>query len=706
MNPGSSPPAQRHHSLAAIVVTDGVEFSESLVGDQGSNLTAIREDLQSLANTVCNRFGGQLFQTSDRGTLMYFTSAVQAVTCAINIQKDLTQMTVNIPPDSLVAPRIGIHLGDVVFSETDLVGEGVTIANRLLAEASPGGICISKTVYDVVKARLNLKAVFMGSIDVDASQETVQAYEIFPVISAPALGNPVPSGGAIAPETLVNNRYRVRQVLGRGGFGQTYLAHDTYRFDDLCVLKEFVPLTKTPQLVEKSRKLFEQEARVLYQINHPQIPKFLAWFTENERLLIVQEYIDGKTYSDLVRDRQVARHSFSEAEVIEWLWDLLPVLDYIHGMNIVHRDISPENIMLPNGQSKPVLIDFGVVKQVVTQIWTGQTNPASGGQASVIGKFGYAPPEQMRLGQCFPCSDLYALGITATVLLTNQKPSPVADPMSFDWRQFCNTPVSDRFGQLLDKMLAERPKDRYQTARQVIADLEPIRTSMRWPGASILGESPFESPDSLPNARPQAFNTPASRSAAPPPPPPRPPAPPPLPASPAVEPSRPPIASITPDVLAHCQRELSRYIGPMAAFLVEDVIAQNPRSTDQLIDALAREIPDSHIAEDFKRSVRLERYASPAPRQDISALEPSPPPASSPSPRRSPNNPAILNPDFIERCQQELIHCVGPVAQFIIDDLLSEDPNLSPAQLVEAIATEIPSPQQAEVFRRRLIQSM
>ncbi|HHP7243513.1 MAG TPA: protein kinase domain-containing protein, partial [Elainellaceae cyanobacterium] len=654
---------------------------------------------------VCNRFGGQLFQTSDRGVLMYFTSAVQAVTCAINIQKDLTQMTVNISPDSLIAPRIGIHLGDVVFSTTDLVGEGVTIANRLLAEASPGGICISKTVYDVVKARLNLKAVFMGSLDVDTSQETVQAYEIFPVIATPALGNPVSGGGAIAPETLINNRYRVRQVLGRGGFGQTYLAHDTYRFDDLCVLKEFVPLTKTLQLVEKSRKLFEQEARVLYQINHPQIPKFLAWFTENERLLIVQEYIDGKTYSDLVRDRQVAGRPFSEAEVIEWLWDLLPVLDYIHGMNIVHRDISPENIMLPNGQSKPVLIDFGVVKQVVTQIWTGHTNPASGGQASVVGKFGYAPPEQMRLGQCFPCSDLYALGITATVLLTAQKPSPVPDPVPLDWRQFCNPPVSDRCGHLLDKMLAERPKDRYQTARQVIADLEPIRASMRWPGASILDKSLSESPDSLPNARLQSPHPPASRSAAPPPPP-RLPAPPSPPAPSVVEPARPPIYSITPDVLAHCQRELSRYIGPMAAFVVEDVVAQNPQNIDQLIDALAREIPDPHIAEDFKQSVRSKRYASPAPRRDTSIPESSPPPPSSPSSRRSPNNPAILNPDFIERCQQELIHCVGPVAQFIIDDLLSEDPNLSPAQLVEAIAAEIPNPQQAEAFRQRLIQSM
>ncbi|MGJ3254681.1 MAG: protein kinase domain-containing protein [Elainellaceae cyanobacterium] len=704
MNPGSSPPTQRHHSLAAIVVTDGAEFSESLVGDPGSNLTAIREDLQSLANTVCNRFGGQLFQTSDRGVLMYFTSAVQAVTCAINIQKDLTQMTVNIPPDSLIAPRIGIHLGDVVFSATDLVGEGVTIANRLLAEASPGGICISKTVYDVVKARLNLKAVFMGSIDVDASQETVQAYEIFPVMSTPALGNPVSSGGAIAPETLINNRYRVRQVLGRGGFGQTYLAHDTYRFDDLCVLKEFVPLTKTLQLVEKSRKLFEQEARVLYQINHPQIPKFLAWFTENERLLIVQEYIDGKTYSDLVRDRQAAGTPFSEAEVIEWLWDLLPVLDYIHGMNIVHRDISPENIMLPNGQSKPVLIDFGVVKQVVTQIWTGHGAQASGGQASVVGKFGYAPPEQMRLGQCFPCSDLYALGITATVLLTAQKPSPVPDPVPLDWRRFCHAPVSDRFGQLVDKMLAERPKDRYQNARQVIADLEPIRASMRWPGSSILDKSPFESSDYLPNASLQSPHPSVSRSAAPSPPGLPPPPPPPAPS--VVEPVQPPTSSITPDVLAHCQRELSRYIGPMAAFVVEDVVAQKPRSIDQLIEALAREIPDLHIAEDFKQSLSPKRYASPPPRQNAPTPVPSPSPASPPSSRRSPNNPAILNPDFIERCQQELTHCVGPVAQFIIDDLLSDDPNLSPAQLVEAIAAEIPSPQQAETFRQRLIQSM
>ena len=167
--------------------------------------------------------------------------------------------------------------------------------------------------------------------------------------------------------SLIGNRYLIQRLLGQGGFGRTYLAYDTQRFGEACVLKEFLANNKEEEIARKSKELFEREARVLHNIDNPQIPKFIAWFTDQGKLFIVQEYIEGKTYSQVLRERlSQTGKPFSEAEVIQWLWDMLPILDYIHKRNLIHRDISLDNIILRTSQSKPVLIDLGLVKEKVS----------------------------------------------------------------------------------------------------------------------------------------------------------------------------------------------------------------------------------------------------------------------------------------------------------------------------------------------------
>jgi len=153
----------------------------------------------------------------------------------------------------------------------------------------------------------------------------------------------------------------------------------------------------------------------------------LALLTHEEQLFIVQEYIDGKNYLQILDERlSTTGKAFSEAEVRAWLLDMLPVLEYIHSRNIIHRDISLENVMLPNNQSKPVLIDFGVVKEKFTKIFSNSSS-LSFRQNSVVGKIGYSPAEQLRLGQCFPSSDMYALAVSALILLTGKMPHLLID---------------------------------------------------------------------------------------------------------------------------------------------------------------------------------------------------------------------------------------------------------------------------------------
>ncbi|ABA23707.1 serine/threonine protein kinase [Trichormus variabilis ATCC 29413] len=282
----------------------------------------------------------------------------------------------------------------------------------------------------------------------------------------------------IEPGTLIYGRYQIQKLLGKGGFGRTYLALDNQRFDEPCVLKEFVPTASQEKNVCKSKELFEREAKVLYKLKHPQVPQFLAWFTDSDRTFIVQEYIDGRTYSEILFERvSETGQPFSEIEVRTWLTDVLPVLDYLHDRKIIHRDISLENIMLPHHQSKPVLIDFGAVKENVTQLMSPDSiNFYNSIHTSVVGKYGYSPPEQLRLGISYPSSDIYALGVCAVVLLTGKMPHLLLDEsLNWQWRSQVN--IADDLAAIIDRMLIESPTARFQSAKEIILKLNKLHNN-------------------------------------------------------------------------------------------------------------------------------------------------------------------------------------------------------------------------------------
>ncbi len=139
--------------LAAIVFTDTVNFSLLMAKHEELTLRIVARDLGSM-KTTCAAFGGHVLKSTGDGLLMLFTSAVQAVACALEIQRDVAKRNLELPPNERLQHRIGIHLGDVFRNENDVMGDGVNIAARLQTEAVPGGICLSKTVYEVVHNRL------------------------------------------------------------------------------------------------------------------------------------------------------------------------------------------------------------------------------------------------------------------------------------------------------------------------------------------------------------------------------------------------------------------------------------------------------------------------------------------------------------------------------------------------------------------------
>jgi serine/threonine protein kinase len=268
--------------------------------------------------------------------------------------------------------------------------------------------------------------------------------------------------------TVLQSRYRVTTILGQGGFGRTYLAEDLGRFNELCAIKELIPSHSDTYFLEKSKELFQREAAILYQIQHPQIPQFRATFEQDRRLFLVQDYVVGKTYKTLLDERQRYGQTFSEPEIIQLLRQMLPVLAHIHTKGIIHRDISPDNIILRD-DNKPVLIDFGVVKELATRFQSGN-NP----QPTTVGKLGYAPSEQIQTGRAYPCSDLYSLAVTAVVLLTGKEPQELFDDsiLVWNWQQWVK--VSPGLAQVLDRMLSYKPSDRYQSVAEVAKAFQAI----------------------------------------------------------------------------------------------------------------------------------------------------------------------------------------------------------------------------------------
>ncbi|BAT55640.1 Serine/Threonine protein kinase [Nostoc sp. NIES-3756] len=273
---------------------------------------------------------------------------------------------------------------------------------------------------------------------------------------------------------ILDGRYEIISKLGEGAFGTTYLAIDRKLPDkDQCVVKHFSPRTVNAYTLYHARRLFETEAKVLNRLgNNDCIPRLLAHFEEEENFFLVEEFIAGHDLSYEIKPSQ----PWSEAEVIVLLRDILEALDVIHQHNVIHRDIKPSNLMRRQQDSKVVLIDFGAVKQVNSQVVTaqGQVLPTV-----VVGTPGYIPSEQSQ-GQPRLSSDVYAVGIIGIQALTGLVPMQLARDTTtgeFIWRN--QAQVSPQLADILDKMVKYDFRQRYQSAAEVLEALKTLKPTHR-----------------------------------------------------------------------------------------------------------------------------------------------------------------------------------------------------------------------------------
>ncbi len=276
---------------------------------------------------------------------------------------------------------------------------------------------------------------------------------------------------------VLAERYRALKIIGRGGFGRTFLAVDEFKpSKPFCVIKQFLPQAQGTENLSKAALLFAQEAERLDTLGrHPQIPELLAYFTQDNRQYLVQEFIDGQT----LQQELAWSGAFDERKILELLKSLLPVLEFIHSQQVIHRDIKPENIIRrKNDNQYPVrassspennivLVDFGIAKFA--------TKTALAVTGTIIGSEGYAPPEQA-MGKATFSSDIYSLGVTCIHLLTEVEPFKLFDVSEGEWiwRNYLKSSVSDELGNLLDKMIVGATKKRFQNPGEILSLINQI----------------------------------------------------------------------------------------------------------------------------------------------------------------------------------------------------------------------------------------
>ncbi|MBV6625372.1 MAG: serine/threonine protein kinase [Rivularia sp. (in: Bacteria)] len=268
-------------------------------------------------------------------------------------------------------------------------------------------------------------------------------------------------------QLLLKQRYRAIKPIGQGGFGRTLLAVDESKpLKPPCVIKQFLVQAQGTDNNQKAVELFQQEALRLSNLgSHNQIPNLLEYLTQDEHQYLVQEYIDGYDLAEILKEQG----TFNEAQIWELLNSLLPVLEFIHKNDVIHRDIKPQNI-IRNKNGKLNLVDFGAAK-VVTGTAILQTGTS-------IGTPEFVAPEQLR-GKANYSSDLYSLGTTCIYLLTGISPFDLFDiyENNWVWREYLvDNPVSNKLSIILDKLIENAISRRYQSASEVLTDINSHQT--------------------------------------------------------------------------------------------------------------------------------------------------------------------------------------------------------------------------------------
>lgn len=277
---------------------------------------------------------------------------------------------------------------------------------------------------------------------------------------------------------LINDRYGAIKEIGRGGFGKTFLAID-YGKKNLsrCVIKQLLPSNQNQS--QKNWQLFKEEASRLKMLNfYAQIPQLIDFVEQENRYYIIQEFIDGEN----LENELVKEDVFNQEKIIKLLKNVLAILKEVHQLNIIHRDIKPQNIIRRIDNQTLYLVDFGASKLLDKE--------DKYKTATVIGSAEYVAPEQAR-GKTVFASDLYSLGVTCIHLLTNRSSFDLIDLNNqWIWEEYLTEKISWDLKEIINKMISFSLNTRYQKVEEVIKDLDNLgkrKLRLSWQTLTTFG---------------------------------------------------------------------------------------------------------------------------------------------------------------------------------------------------------------------------
>ena len=276
---------------------------------------------------------------------------------------------------------------------------------------------------------------------------------------------------------LHSGNYRIERILGKGGFGITYLAFDL-SLERHVAIKEFFPeqfcnregttsqvsvaVTGNEELVTGLKNTFLNEARKLAQLNHPNIVRVYAAFEENGTAYYVMDYIEGKNLEDVIREYG----PMPDANAIDLISKIGSALEYLHERRLNHLDVKPANIVLRKTDNQPVLIDFGLAKHYNEKGSATKVTPTGYSH-------GFAPIEQYFDGgvdEFSPTSDIYSLAATLYYAITGH--IPPAAPQLQDTGLLFPDNVAPYLQNAILRAMAVAKKDRHQSMSEFIQEIK------------------------------------------------------------------------------------------------------------------------------------------------------------------------------------------------------------------------------------------
>ncbi|MEQ8191047.1 MAG: protein kinase, partial [Candidatus Eremiobacterota bacterium] len=257
----------------------------------------------------------------------------------------------------------------------------------------------------------------------------------------------------LVPGDVLASRYKIIEFLKTGGMGAVYKAEDL-RLSKLCAIKELINTAINSEERKAGFIRFEREAKILSELDHPNLPRVIDYFTLGDRHYLAMDYIDGYDLGSLVKEE---KSNLAEEDIVKWSLQVCDVLHYLHTRNppVIYRDLKPSNIMIRQSDDRVMLIDFGIARTLAPVEEESLTRTA-------IGTIGYMAPEQYK-GKSEERSDIYSLGATMHHLLTGKTPLP----FSLETLRHVRHDITPQLNAVVMKSLRLKPSERFQSVMDI-----------------------------------------------------------------------------------------------------------------------------------------------------------------------------------------------------------------------------------------------